>query len=229
MPDIREPWAVYEMDTATGLGTDSVGNGPAMDANGSGAGILGQANFGLQNPTPTSFDFVLDSGQNSSFGFWYNLKAEDLVETDSVFANLVIDQTPATDYLEFQFAIISSVLSLRLVADVDKVVATGSLAAGWHYLSFSKTGSSVQFFVNGAAVGSASAITIASTGGNGSEIVGVNNGWGLVDQITFAQVAYTAEEWAYIYNSGAGRLYADWNPPAAGGNGRINLLTMGVG
>ncbi len=212
---IRAPWALFECEAGTGI--DAVGNVADLSNFGVAAGKLGDGTPGLQNSGTNNFLFIVDSEQDSSFGFWYELKAEDISEGgQSVLAGLTIDELfgGSNKILNFLVRFVDNVLTLQIAAaDVSyKDTSLGSLAAGWHHFAFSKTGDTLQFYLNGVAVGTSSALAVPAVGeGSGVELIGINNGYGSIDQPVFAQVAYTAEEWAYIYNSGAGRLYADWS------------------
>lgn len=223
MPDIREPWAVYELD---GDGVDAKGNGPALDVTGAGTGKLGSGAVLVENPSPPDFAFLLSTTEDSAFGFWYDVQAGDLTFGGDGLVALTVRN--GSTRLVFSLGSDGVDMTLTLTGTSAKSETAVGLSVGWNHFAFSRSGNSTQFYVNGVAVGAASNVVPSATGVT-EETLSLSEGGGLFDQPVFAQVAYTVAEWAYIYNSGNGRLYTDWNPAAAGGNGRINLLTMGVG
>lgn len=223
--NVREPWAVYELEDLT----DATGNQGNLDLReNAGAGRLGQG-AAATNKVFGAGDLAFLFTGSSSFGIWYNVTANDLLFGDGLGLAESMLQSTATPSFIFGVGCDGTNIQIYLTGATTVTATTPVTTAGWHHFGFTRTGNSTQFFSDGVAVQAASDIAPAAEGGSDFYAFGLGEGQGRHDQITLAQVAYTAEEWAYIYNSGAGRLYEDWNPPAAGGNGHINLLTMGCG
>jgi hypothetical protein len=198
-PTIRAPWAVYEL--AGGSGVDAAGNGPEADVTNSGPGKLDEGAFVVAANADLSF-----FSTEGSLGFWYHVQEGDLTFGGG---GLFI-ATLGNDDIAFLLGSDGTNITLELIGATTKSETTPVVTTGWHHFSFSRTGNSTQFFANGVAVGSASNV-VPNTSGFGSFGLSVNEGGGRHDQPVFAQVAYTAEEWAYIYNSGAGRAYSTWS------------------
>lgn len=201
---IRAPWAVYEMDG--GSGVDSVENGPELTVTNSGPGKLEEGAYSLQSPGGPDFDFLMSGG---SFGIWY-----DVQEGDPLFGGSglwILQLANGVNRLTFDIGSDGTniVLSIGAEGATIKSEVTPVTSAGWHHFGFVRNGDSSQFYVDGIACGTASNATTGSTV-SVSESMGVNEGGGRFDQAVFAEVAYTPEEWAYIYNGGAGRAYEDW-------------------
>ncbi len=232
--NVREPWAVYELD---GSGVDAIGNGTVADLTNTGAGILGsaaaQTTFG---DTGTDLDFLLTG--NGTFGFWYNVTSGDLAWE---FGDGLISCSITGDPENFYFNIGSNGTNIQMFllgTNTTKTETTAITTAGWHHFAFTRTGNVTQFYVDGVAVGSPEEVTPLTEGSGGlfSLSIGQSEGGGRHDQIVFAEVAYTTEELAYIYNASVGRLYVDWNPappsgPSAnfGSGGGFGNLSHGNG
>lgn len=207
--NVREPWAVYELD---GDSTDATGNqGTLEQIDNPNMGILGQGATGIgQNLTLTEANFLFTG--SSSFGFWYNITAGDLTWSDGDgLTSSFLGSDPDSYY--FNLGCDGTNIILYLHGSVSKDQITSITAAGWHHFAFTRVTNSIQFFVDGVAVGTPSDVVPGSdSGGSDQFTIGLSEGSGIFDQPVFAEVAYTAEEWDYIYNSGVGRLYVDWNP-----------------
>ena len=208
-PTIRQPWAVYELD---GSGVDAVGNGPVADITNAGAGVIGQGAFVTNfSGMGDAIDFILTG--TGSFGLWYNVTSGDLAWE---FGDGLFGCTLYGDPETFFFNIGSDGTNIQLFlvgTNTTKTETTPVTTAGWHHFAFTRNGDTTQFYVDGVAVGLPEAVTPLADGFGDTFgfIAQVVEGGGRHDQPVFAEVAYTAEEWAYIYNAGAGRLYSTWS------------------
>jgi hypothetical protein len=173
-----------------------------------------------------NFEFIADAVGGVSFGLWYNVQEGEPTSGSGLVSTEFGD---ADGGISFQINSDGATIILTISGDTAESVAVPGIAAGWNYFGFTRTGTSVQFVANGAPIGSP--VTVTSSAGTGNEIIGLVDGGGRFDQPMFAQVAYTADEWAYIYNGGDGRAYSAWeiSGAAATGIGHINHLTMGCG
>lgn len=112
---------------------------------------------------------------------------------------------------------------------VDVPFATGN-----KHIAAVISGGNIQFYFNGAAVGSPQTITVAATGGSVTAAGQPTLYTGKLYQPFAHDAAYSAADIAYIYNAGSGRAYADMEVAAtvpdapvltldSVGNGQITL------
>lgn len=198
---IRQPIAVFELN---GNGLDAVGGVNSVGSDGAySAAILNQ---GLNTERTTS-----DGGANSygvslandvGFGFWANV--------DSVAMGFE-DEDQGQVYLPGWrlYMTGSGIVGTLRVKIVGTSIVTREvvLVSGWHYFSASiDSDGNGQVYVDGVAVGSP-----ASTGASvNTETAIQSSQYGKLDQFTIGP-AYSESEWSYVYNSGAGREYSDWD------------------
>lgn len=198
---IRAPWAVYELD---GSGIDAVGNGPEMSLSGEGAGRIGSGAFVANAGSSNNFAFLLTGG---SFGLWYHVQEGEPTSGSGLVAASV--NTPEGN---FEFQVTSDGETILIGASGDNTVSVSlpGITPGWNYFGFSRNGNSTQFIANGGLVGSPATLTPAS-GSFANDVVTLVDGGGRFDQPMYSTFQYTADEWAYIYNAGAGLAYSAWN------------------
>jgi hypothetical protein len=210
---IRAPWAVYENADESSNGQSETGNGPDLTGYnwGDTPGIVGDAIYGGAGPSVPETSAGLNLAADFSVGFWREIKSTSDDSVNAVGSYVGIYET--VEALTFTLANFA-------VADVFRLSAFSAQSAGFadledlpigmHHFGMSVTGGAVKFFHNGVQVGTG---TYTPNGGSSPNFTfenGESSDGGYMAQIVLAQVGYTAEEWAYIYNSGAGRAFDDW-------------------
>lgn len=212
---IRAPWAVYEANT----GISATGNGPTLTGGAYQAAIVGQGvspGAEAQVSSPPGFSL---GPLTFSLGFWLELIEGSFASGFDFAAAITIDD--AADRIEFLAASDDEELGMLImrVGDGEGVHLAfqkfdfTEAPVGYYHFGLSVSSGVGQFYINGAAVGISFSVapntffsSLVSVGNNfGSGVCGP------MAQAVIAEVAYTAEEWAYIYNAGAGRAYSTWS------------------
>lgn len=208
---IRAPWAVYEDDS----GVSVTGNGPNLSA------WTGQPAIVGDGFAPSDFASVasapgINMGQDFSLGLFREVTADSFINGAESFSNVLRARDGTNGFAlallnpEEQNVVRFSIQGGPFMFDLVEVFLT-DLPIGWHHFGISKSSGAASLFVDGVLVAGPTAV-IANAGAAGIAVDCANfeNG-GITTQPVIASVAYTAEEWAYIYNGGAGRLYSSWN------------------
>ena len=240
----RTPWAVWESRSSV------TGNGPSLSV---GSDTWTAANVG-DGPTPgaASTSSPLATGPGISLSADFSVGFFNYVSTDNIgggqmpVGRFILDD--GTTRYRFQTKMLLNVEStaycgVPIVAnnaggesanpyDVLSQIGTSLLVADAynHFaVSYSAATGKFSFFHNGAEIGTPTAPTLTHTTA-GARVIVTPNGDGIdgkMSQFVVVNVAYTADEWAYIYNNGAGRNYTSWGASTVTGSGPQISGTIG--
>lgn len=203
---IREPFALFELD---GSGVDAMGNATDAIIEDVGSGILGSG--AVRTNYANEFGYFMAATSGASFGLWYNVQPGEI--TGGNLLLYIVISSNLDQFIEFDISSDGSNLYASVVGSSGNSRTLTGVSNGWNYFGFTRTGNTTRIVCNGDFAGT-SFTAVPENFANNTLVIPVFAA-GSHDQVVFAQVAYTAEEWAYIYNSGVGRLYADWNAPTA--------------
>lgn len=210
----------WELEEASGTRMDSHGSNDLTDNNtvGQGTGIQGNC-ADLESANSEYLDISdgsqsgLDLGGDMAFSFWFN--AESFPATSHGVISKWLNNTSTSSayfvalgatYIELQLQNGTSTTSL------DK--ATTFSTATWYHvvINYDISAGTVEFFVNGSSIGTASGGPASINNGNESFKIGVlrTGIWpfdGLIDEVGVWSKVLTSTEVTDLYNSGAGIPY----------------------
>lgn len=205
---IRTPWEVYELD---GDGVPEIGNGPTLTRNPATppyftTGLMGQcltSNRAIESAGSMTFSMA----GKFSVGMWVLAPIEPGWE--GIVGTSVILTGASAKRIQIEVLYNSATeikVWIRGATTWSQVVTTQPDQFHHYTVCVDPTSGTSSLFVDGTLIASHS-FTLSSSG-TGSIFAAERSA--CLDQIAFAEHAWTASEIAHIYNSGSGREYSTW-------------------
>jgi len=224
MPISSLPTRCYDFNNS---GADATGNGGALTVSAYGAGNVGvAADSSAANDTTANIGIDL-AGAAFSFGHFLDFEA-GAAENDDFLTLLAIGDTAKTA----DFSIYSNpdgtyrvaLESVAFAAD-GPVAAAVAISTGVHRLSAVKSGSTVQLYLDGSAIGTAASLSLVNATDNKINLT-VFQYTGPLRQLLFSTAAYSAADEVYLFNSGTPIPFASMS--AGGGAGARRVGNHGL-